>query len=60
MASRDNRNEIDCVESERPKPEATAYGSLVDKMVATVASWPAEYQRSVDVHRSHRLHAERA
>jgi hypothetical protein len=28
-----------------------AYGALVDKMVATVAAWPAEYQRSVDVHR---------
>ena len=35
---------------ERPKPKPTAYGSLVDKMVATVATWPSEYQRSVDVH----------
>jgi hypothetical protein len=35
---------------ERPKPDPTAYGSLVDKMAATVAQWPSEYQRSVDIH----------
>lgn len=35
----------------REKPDPTAYGQLVDKMVATVATWPAEYQRSVDVHK---------
>lgn len=35
---------------ERSKPDPTAYGRLVDKMAATVATWPAEYQRSVDVH----------
>jgi hypothetical protein len=40
-------------DEERPKPDATAYGSLVDKMAATVAAWPLEYQRSVDVHHLH-------
>jgi hypothetical protein len=46
--------------TERPKPEPTAYGRLVDKMVATVATWPSEYQRSVDVHHLHPGHAGRA
>jgi hypothetical protein len=44
---------------ERPKPEPTAYGRLVDKMVATVASWPSEYQRSVDVHHLNGRQAQR-
>jgi hypothetical protein len=35
---------------ERSKPDPTAYGCLVDKMAATVAQWPSEYQRSVDIH----------
>ncbi len=39
-----------CADDERPKPDPTAYGSLVDRMAATVAAWPLEYQRSVDVH----------
>jgi hypothetical protein len=38
---------------DRPKPDPTEYGVLVDKMVATVAAWPREYQRSVDVHHLH-------
>ncbi len=37
-------------DDEQPKPDPIAYGGLVDKMVATVATWPPEYQRSVDVH----------
>lgn len=47
-----NKVESDTVDplNERPKPEPTEYGRLVDKMVATVATWPSEYQRSVDVH----------
>jgi hypothetical protein len=32
------------------KPEPTSYGELVDRMAARVSTWPAEYQRSVDVH----------
>lgn len=37
-------------EDRRPKPDPMAYGCLVDKMVASVAQWPSEYQRSVDIH----------
>jgi hypothetical protein len=35
---------------ERSKPDPAAYGCLVDKMAETVAGWPSEYRRSVDVH----------
>lgn len=37
-------------DEERPKPDPTAYGRMVDKMAATVAAWPPERRRSVDVH----------
>jgi hypothetical protein len=49
-AKREQQNDrLDAVE-DHPKPDPTEYGSLVDKMVSTVAAWPAEYRRSVDVH----------
>jgi len=49
-AKREQQNGVLDVVEDHPKPDPTDYGSLVDKMVATVAAWPAEYRRSVDVH----------
>jgi len=49
-ATREHQNGGLDVVADHPKPDPTEYGNLVDKMVATVAAWPAEYRRSVDVH----------
>lgn len=49
--SHDTNHEVAQPEpKEQPTPDPTSYGMLVDRMVATVATWPREYQRSVDVH----------
>jgi hypothetical protein len=49
-AKREPQNGVLGLVEDHPKPDPTEYGNLVDKMVATVAAWPAEYRRSVDVH----------
>lgn len=49
-AKREPQSGVLGLAEDHPKPDPTEYGNLVDKMVATVAAWPAEYRRSVDVH----------
>jgi hypothetical protein len=50
MSEREKEQQEVAMAEDLPRPDTGDYGRLVDKMVETVRSWPAEYQRSVDVH----------